>query len=242
MAVPMKAPPKQRPVPMPKTGTIHGEAYPLISIEGNAYAKVNQRVESAHKNGGYTVLSCEYKKVLEIAVCEIWIELPNGQKFPGTAEVSLGTQKALAKAQTRAMGRALAFAGFNIETSIASGDEMEDVLAQRGTTVVESTATALPAPAKEPEPDFLPPEGKTWAVWIADLARELGIFDNGDQVKDFMQELTGKDPRKVRYQVADYGVVAQKLQEMIWDAKAQEEAEASGDVGEEKTVEADSGE
>lgn len=210
MAAPvMKAPPRQRPMPVPKTGTIHGEAYPLISIDGNPYAKVNQRVEAAHKNGGYSVVSCEFKKVLEIAVCEVWIELPNGQKFPGTAEISLGTQKALAKAQTRAMGRALAFAGFGIETSIASDEEMEDALAARGATVVESRPAQIAAPAKASDPDERQ-AGESWRDWCKRLGKRLGIFDTVGDYYGCMASVT-KHPNP-------QGVINDDSVWQVWEA------------------------
>ena len=132
----MRPPPKQ--LPPPKTVTIAGEDFPAMTIDGNPYAKVNQRVEAAHTKGGYSVVSAEAKVIAGVECYEVWIELPNGQRFPGTAEINKGIQKPIAKAQTRAIGRALAFAGFNIETSIASGEEMEDVIEGRGETIVDA--------------------------------------------------------------------------------------------------------
>lgn len=157
---------------------IGNEEYHVDNIDGHPYAKVNQRVEAAHNSGGYSVESCEYKKILDVEVCEVWIVLPSGQRFPGTAEINRGTQKFLAKAQTRAIGRALAFAGFNIQTAIASEEEMEDLQ----TRVVESRP-ALAGPQ--------PPDGMSWQGWTVVLAKLAGI-ETRDTYLKHVSEVTGK--------------------------------------------------
>ncbi len=248
-SVPIKAPPTPRPAPVPKTGTIHGESYPLISIEGNRYAKVHQRVESAHKNGGYSMVSCEFKKILDIEVCEVWIELPNQQRFIGTAEINRRADKPLAKAQTRALGRALAFAGFNVETAIASDEEMEDAMVARGTTVVESTVTRLPAPApvKEADPNARQP-GEDWRTWCKRLGKRLGTFDTIADYYKLMAEVT-KHPNP-------QGVINDEAVWKTWEAyllheidlveglKEEDEGMARmagiDDSGDDKTIEAGS--
>lgn len=163
---PMKPPVRQTTSTPPKTAQIKGEAYPVLNLQGKAYAPVHQRVESAHKHGGYTVISCEFKEIFEMRVCEVWIEI-DGKRFPGTAELKKTFDRPLEDAQTSAIGRALGFAGYDIQTAIASQEDMESVLQERNISVVESEPPALPAP--EPPPI---------ALECAETAKALGMEAN----------------------------------------------------------------
>ena len=142
---PMKPPARPQASTPPKTAQIKGEAYPVLNLQGKAYAPVHQRVESAHKHGGYTVISCEYKEIFELRVCEVWIEI-DGKRFPGTAELKKNFDRPLEDAQTSAIGRALGFAGYDIQTAIASQEDMASVMQERGVHIVESAPAALPDP------------------------------------------------------------------------------------------------
>lgn len=146
---PMKPPARPQASIPPKTAQIKGEAYPVLNLQGKPYAPVHQRVESAHKHGGYTVISCEFKEVFEMRVCEVWIEI-DGKRYPGTAELKKNFDRPLEDAQTSAIGRALAFAGYNIDTAIASHEDMEGVMQEQQVRIVES-APALPEPAPSDE-------------------------------------------------------------------------------------------
>ena len=130
----MRPPPKEQ--PKPKTVEVGNLAFPATMIEGRPYARVHQRVEAAHEKGGYSVVSRKVEEVAGIWCYCVEIELPNGQRFPGDAEIDKTQQKPIAKAQTRAIGRALAFAGFHIKSSIASEEEMEGIIEGHGEVVV----------------------------------------------------------------------------------------------------------
>lgn len=177
----MRPPPKQ-PAP-PKTARVGDLDMPVMNIGGNPYAKVNQRVESAHAKGGYTVISREYKEIFKKQVCEVWIELPNGQRFPGIAELDPTKSKPLHDAETSAIGRALGFAGFDIQTAIASHEEMEDFFKARGQTVVES----------EPAPNVLHRR-------IQELGHALHMSE--EEYRTFLYSYKNQETGKVALQAA----------------------------------------
>lgn len=115
---------------------IGGEEYNVLKLDGKPYAPVNQRVESAMKHGGYSILSCEFKVIFERQVCEVWLEV-EGRKFCGTAEIKKSFTRPLEDAQTSAIGRALGFAGFDIERAIASAEDMASLDNASVTTSIE---------------------------------------------------------------------------------------------------------
>lgn len=127
-----------------KVVTIQGEDYKGLNIAGNAYAPVPQRIESAHKNGGFSMVRCEWLEIFGVKCCEIEIER-NGQHFIGTAEVNLGFGHPISDAQTSALGRALGEAGFDVQRAIASAEDMEHA-ANGHMHVIESDPPALPDP------------------------------------------------------------------------------------------------
>ncbi len=159
---------QSRAVAVPKTRTIRGNAYPVDNIDGKPYAEVHTRVEAAHANGGYSVESREFKVIAEWLVCEVWITVPGGQRFPGTAMVPKSFSRPLEKAETSAIGRALAFAGFNIETAIASREDIESVNAGEEAMTVEADLAELAG-----EPRALPdPYAR---LSIGELAKQLQV-------------------------------------------------------------------
>lgn len=124
---------------------IRGKEYKGLNISGKAYAPVPSRVEAAHDSDGYTMIRCEYKEIFDLKCCEVEIEV-KGQRFIGTAEVKMSFGNPISDAQTSAVGRALAFAGFGVETAIASAEDMEAVMRDKGGRVVEAEPAALPEP------------------------------------------------------------------------------------------------
>ncbi len=196
---PMKAPARPQASTPPKTASIKGEAYPVLNLQGKAYAPVHQRVESAHKHGGYSVISCEFKEIFEMRVCEVWIEI-DGKRYPGTAELKKNFDRPLEDAQTSAIGRALAFAGYNIETAIASQEDMASVLQERNISIVESEPPALP------EPEIPLPEGREWKEYACDLAT-LAKCTKAGLLAEIIR-LTGVDISKQRLTDAGWEVVA----------------------------------
>lgn len=174
----MRPPPKEP--PKPKTVEVGNLAFPATMIEGRPYARVHQRVEAAHEKGGYSVVSRKVEEVAGIWCYCVEIELPNGQRFPGDAEIDKTQQKPIAKAQTRAIGRALAFAGFHIKSSIASEEEMEGIIEGHGEVIVSEQINL-----KEE---------------IGKLGRQL--FSERADFETFLYSYTNQDTGKVALQAA----------------------------------------
>lgn len=105
---------------MPKTKTIK-------IGQGIDYAKVSARLTEflkANKNGSIrTAETLVGEQVFFHATVIPDVKNPD-QYFTGTSHGKLGTQKALEKLETIAVGRALAFAGYLSDGEIASSEEM----------------------------------------------------------------------------------------------------------------------
>ncbi len=187
---------------------VQGETVNALRLQGKDYVPVNVRVESAHRNGaevkiGYEMVSHEFLTVGNKDVVRIGIAV-QGKRFYGTAQIMWGGKGAdatnpIENAETSALGRALGFAGFNIEQGVASGEDVQRAMQARQVRVVESKPTlttvkpvALPAGQ---EPPAGPPTGKTWMAWCADLGKQLGIFDGKEDYLAFVREVCGKLPK-----------------------------------------------
>lgn len=196
----MRPPPKQ--LPPPKTVTVGDLSFQATMIEGRPYPRVHNRVEAAHDRGGYNVISHEVKEIAGIWCYEVVIELPNGQRFPGTAEINKAVEKPIAKAETRAIGRALAFAGFHIKSSIASEEEMEDIIEGRGEVIVSE------------QPNLKEEIGK--------LGRQL--FTERADFETFLYSYTNQDTGKIALQPA-YNALKAKAREKLNEHAAEQESE-----------------
>ena len=117
-----------------------------VEIHGKQYATVNERIEELHKkyNGWVSIntelLETQGDVVRMKAIVELK-EMVEGQEvasntFTGHAEEVIGSSminktSALENAETSAVGRALAFAGFQTDASIASADEVANAIVQQ---------------------------------------------------------------------------------------------------------------
>ena len=117
-----------------------------VEIHGKQYATVNERIEELHKkyNGCVSIntelLETQGDVVRMKAIVELK-EMKEGQEvasntFTGHAEEVIGSSminktSALENAETSAVGRALAFAGFQTDASIASADEVANAIVQQ---------------------------------------------------------------------------------------------------------------
>lgn len=117
-----------------------------VEIHGKQYATVNERIEELHKkyNGCVSIntelLETQGDVVRMKAIVELK-EMVEGQEvtsntFTGHAEEVIGSSminktSALENAETSAVGRALAFAGFQTDASIASADEVANAIVQQ---------------------------------------------------------------------------------------------------------------
>lgn len=92
------------------------------------YAKVVDRVGEFHKAFPSGMIKTEYDFKNDFVCFKAYI-LPDYTKperyFTGTSMGKIGTEKALEKIETLAVGRALAFAGFLADGEIASAEEIQ---------------------------------------------------------------------------------------------------------------------
>lgn len=99
-----------------------------IKLQNKDYAQVADRVAEfnrIHSNGSITT-TYEFKDGWVIFKATISLDIKNENRiFTGTSLGKAGAQKAFEKLETIAVGRALAFAGFLSDGSIASSEEMQ---------------------------------------------------------------------------------------------------------------------
>lgn len=92
-----------------------------------AYAKVSARVAEAHRANKLISIrtEVEFKDGWVLTKAKVIPDVTNLERFfTGTSLGKAGTEKALEKLETIAVGRALAFAGFLSDGEIASSEEM----------------------------------------------------------------------------------------------------------------------
>lgn len=171
-----------------KVVTIKGEEYKGINIGGKAYAPVPRRVESAHKNGGYSMIRVSWPEIHGIKCCEVEIEY-NGQRFIGTSELRMDFKNPISDGQTSALGRALGFAGFDIETAIASAEDMQAVMEAKGARVIDSEPPALPDPEQRIAARAAE-HHRQELQFILKRSDEMGL--NGKRRMEIFEQWTGK--------------------------------------------------
>jgi hypothetical protein len=101
----------------------------MVLIEGNEYVTVHERLQMVHTNHEKVsieteIISIDQRSVTVKAVLKI-----NGEVYTAHASEVFGSTEinetsALENAETSAVGRALAFAGYGITGSVASADEV----------------------------------------------------------------------------------------------------------------------
>lgn len=99
-----------------------------ISIHGNDYVPVHERVRVAHEANDEISITTEFLPIEGVIVCKATVETKKGT-FHGTSAANMS--KAIEKAspyevaESSAIGRALGFAGYGIADGIASAEEVE---------------------------------------------------------------------------------------------------------------------
>lgn len=100
-----------------------------INLKGKEYAPVNERVRMLHHDNGNCSIVTDTVILSDTMVMTKATIIPDVQnperKFTGSAIGQIGREKAFEKLETVAVGRALAFAGYLVDGSIASYEEME---------------------------------------------------------------------------------------------------------------------
>lgn len=107
-----------------------------VKIHGKEYATVAERVTAAHAAGGFSILATEVLALgADTGRWYVRVQIQyGGKRYIGMSELPRnakpGSPEATAPlevAETSALGRALAFAGFGVDGSIASADELRQV-------------------------------------------------------------------------------------------------------------------
>ena len=107
-------------------------------IKGKMYAEVNERIKAfrmVHPNGYITTQIIS----LDGGVCVIKAEVGDDEKVLGTGtayekegSTFINKTSYIENCETSAVGRALGMAGFGIDTSVASAEEVQNAIAQQG--------------------------------------------------------------------------------------------------------------
>ena len=124
------------------------------NIKGKEYAEVNQRVKAFRtlypegfitteilcREGGL----CIIKATVGYYADGKSVILATGTAYEKEGSSQINRTSYIENCETSAVGRALGMAGFGIDTSIASADEMNNALLQQDTNAVQKTVQAVP--------------------------------------------------------------------------------------------------
>ena len=124
------------------------------NIKGKEYAEVNQRVKAFRtlypegfitteilcREGGL----CIIKATVGYYADGKSVILATGTAYEKEGSSQINRTSYIENCETSAVGRALGMAGFGIDTSIASADEMNNALLQQNTNDVQKTVQAAP--------------------------------------------------------------------------------------------------
>ncbi len=112
--------------------------FKTTNIRGKKYVEINERIkylrqEAALKN--YSIMT----EFLPLTVTCVYANAPSLQSRARLAQATLtrsaghptSTRQAMSKTETSAVGRALAFLGIGIDTSIASDNEVQEAIAKQ---------------------------------------------------------------------------------------------------------------
>ena len=124
------------------------------NIRGKEYAEVNQRVKAFRtlypegfitteilcREGGLCIIKATVGHYADGKS----VILATGTAYEKEGSSQINRTSYIENCETSAVGRALGMAGFGIDTSIASADEMNNALLQQGTSDVQKPVQAAP--------------------------------------------------------------------------------------------------
>ena len=124
------------------------------NIKGKEYAEVNQRVKAFRtlypegfitteilcREGGLCIIKATVGHYADGKS----VILATGTAYEKEGSSQINRTSYIENCETSAVGRALGMAGFGIDTSIASADEMNNALLQQDTNAVQKTVQAAP--------------------------------------------------------------------------------------------------
>ena len=124
------------------------------NIKGKEYAEVNQRVKAFRtlypegfitteilcREGGLCIIKATVGHYADGKS----VILATGTAYEKEGSSQINRTSYIENCETSAVGRALGMAGFGIDTSIASADEMNNALLQQNTSDVQKTVQAAP--------------------------------------------------------------------------------------------------
>ena len=125
------------------------------NIKGKEYAEVNQRVKAFRtlypegfitteilcREGGLCIIKATVGHYADGKS----VILATGTAYEKEGSSQINRTSYIENCETSAVGRALGMAGFGIDTSIASADEMNNALLQQNTSDVQKTVQAVQA-------------------------------------------------------------------------------------------------
>src|SRR5438094_1815949 len=128
-----------------------------INIRGKSYVEVAERVRLVHdQKRAFEVVESEPFTIGDRTLWKVTI-LVDEKKYKGNAEVKLNAPKNTPDgsnpyecAETSALGRALAFAGFGSVESIASFDEVARAITSQGNQNEQAPRQQTPRPLSAP--------------------------------------------------------------------------------------------
>jgi hypothetical protein len=104
-----------------------------VNLKGKPYVPVVERINQFHEiyTNGEIVTEYEFREGFVIFKATVTPDIKNSLRtFTGHSFGKIGQEKAFEKLESVAVGRALAFAGFAPDGSIATAEEMENFYQQ----------------------------------------------------------------------------------------------------------------
>ena len=162
------------------------------NIKGKEYAEVNQRVKAFRtlypegfitteilcREGGLCIIKATVGHYADGKS----VILATGTAYEKEGSSQINRTSYIENCETSAVGRALGMAGFGIDTSIASADEMNNALLQQNTSDVQKPVQD--APPQTASPKVQPTKQPSRADQLAELERLL-TETNTDRQKFF---------------------------------------------------------